>query len=96
MSDDLTAPFAEAVAEAEALIRGADFVRTEQDLAEGYEYLAGSIRSSIQAAFDYDLERPLFVNATHQFARQGLDNPDAVYFHAHITDSAEYVVTGRR
>lgn len=92
----LTAPFAEAVAEAEALIRGADFVRTEQDLAEGYEYLAGSIRSAIQAAFDYDLERPLFVNATHQYARQGLDNPDAIYFHAHITDTAEYVVTGRR
>jgi hypothetical protein len=93
---DVTAPFREAVAEAERLIEGADFVRTEQDLAEGYEYLAGSVRASLQLAFGYDLEHPLFVNSTHQYSKQGLDNPDALYFHAHITDSAEYVVTGRR
>jgi hypothetical protein len=93
---DVTAPFREAVAEAERLIEGAGFVRTEQDLAEGYEYLAGSVRASLQLAFGYDLEHPLFVNSTHQYSKQGLDNPDALYFHAHITDSAEYVVTGRR
>jgi hypothetical protein len=96
VSRDLTKPFSDAVAEAERLIEGAGFVRTEQDLAEGYEYLAGSVRACIQAAFDYDLDHPLFVNATHQYARQGLDNPDAVYFHAYITDAHEYVVTGRR
>ena len=96
MSRDLTAPFREAVAEAERLIEGADFIRTEQDLAEGYEYLAGSIRASLQAAFDYDLEHPLFINSTHQYSKQGLDNPDAIYFHAYISGEHEYVVTGRR
>ncbi len=96
MSRDLTAPFREAVAEAERLVEGADFVRTEQDLAEGYEYLAGSIRASLQLAFDYDLEHPLFINSTHQYSKQGLDNPDAIYFHAYISGEHEYVVTGRR
>jgi hypothetical protein len=93
---DVTAPFRDAVAEAERLVEGAEFVRTEQDLAEGYEYLAGSVRASLQLAFDYDLEHPLFINSTHQYATQGLDNPDAIYFHAYVTGSAEYVVTGRR
>ena len=94
--NQLTRPFAEAVAEAERLIEGADFVRTEQDLAEGYEYLAGSIRASLQLAFGYDLEHPLFINSTHQYSKQGLDNPDAIYFHAYISGEHEYVVTGRR
>ena len=96
MSRDLTRPLTEAVAEAERLVEGAPFIRTEQDLAEGYEYLAGSVRASLQAAFGYDLEHPLFINSTHQYSKQGLDNPDAIYFHAYIEDEAEYVVTGRR
>jgi hypothetical protein len=93
---DLTAPLREAVAEAEELIRTAPFVETEQDLLEGYAYLAGRVRASVQLAFDHDLDRPVFINSTHQFCRQGLDNPDAVYFHAYIRDDAEYVVRGRR
>ena len=96
MSRDLTRPLTEAVAEAERLVEGAPFIRTEQDLAEGYEYLAGSVRASLQAAFGYDLEHPLFINSTHQYSKQGLDNPDAIYFHAYIEDEADYVVTGRR
>jgi hypothetical protein len=92
----LTEPFTDAVAEAEKLIESAPFIRSEQDLLEGYEYLAGSIRASLQLAFGYDLEYPAFINSTHQHSKQGLDNPDAVYFHAYITDHAEYVVTGRR
>lgn len=93
---ELTRPFSDAVAEAERLIEGASFIRTEQDLAEGYEYLAGGIRASLQAAFGYDLAHPMFINSTHQYSKQGLDNPDAIYFHAYIEDTAEYVVTGRR
>ena len=27
-----------------------------------------------------------FVNPTHQFTRQGLDNPDAVYFNAYLRE----------
>ena len=93
---DLTQPFTDAVAEAERLVAGAEFIRTEQDLLEGYDYLAGRIRASLQLAFDHDLERPVLINSTHQFSRQGLDNPDAIYFHAYITDDAEYVVRGVR
>jgi hypothetical protein len=96
MTRDLTAPFREAVAEAERLVEGATFIRTPQDLAEGYEYLAGSVRASLQLAFDYDLEHPLFINSTHQYSKQGLDNPDAIYFHAFIRGDVEYVVSGRR
>jgi hypothetical protein len=92
----LTRPLQEAVAEAERLIEQAPFIRTEQDLLEGYEYLAGRIRMAMQTAFDYDLEQPLFVNPTHQFSRQGLDNPDAIYFHAYLREGVEYVVRGRR
>lgn len=93
---DLTAPLRGAIAEAEKLIAGASFIRSEKDLLEGYDYLAGRIRMAMQTAFDYDLERPLFVNPTHQFSRQGLDNPDAIYFNAYLKEGVEYVVRGRR
>ncbi len=96
MSEEITRPFTEAVAEAERLVRGADFIASEQDLNEGLDYLAGRIRASLQLAFDHDLDRPVFINSTHQFSRQGLDNPDAVYFHAYLRDDASYVVSGRR
>ena len=39
----LTQPFAEALAEAEKIIASAPHVACEQDLAEGYDYLAGSM-----------------------------------------------------
>ncbi len=93
---DLTKPLQDAIAEAEELIANAPFIRTEQDRLEGYDYLAGRIRMAMQMAFDYDLERPIFINPTHQFSRQGLDNPDAVYFNAYLREGVEYVVRGRR
>ena len=91
-----TTSFAEAVAEAEELIRNPPFPISEQELAEGLDYLAGSIRSSLQMAFDYDLEHPVLINPTHQYARQGLDNPDAFYFNAYLAPGASYVVSGVR
>ena len=93
---DLTAPLRAAIEEAEGLIFNAPFIKTEQDRLEGYDYLAGRIRMAMQTAFDYDLDRPLFVNPTHQFSRQGLDNPDAIYFNAFLREGVEYVVRGRR
>jgi hypothetical protein len=93
---DLTAPLREAIAEGERLVAGAPFIRSEADLLEGYDYLAGRIRMAMQTAFDYDLDRPLFVQPTHQFSRQGLDNPDAMYFNAYLREGVEYVVRGRR
>lgn len=93
---NLTEPLQQAIREAEELIANAPFIRTEQDRLEGYDYLAGRIRMAMQMAFDYDLDRPLFVNPTHQFSRQGLDNPDAIYFNAFLREGVEYVVRGRR
>jgi hypothetical protein len=92
----LTQPFADAVAEAEKIIAGAPHVRTEADLAEGYDYLAGSIRASLQLAWAYQRDFPYFVSSTGPYTKLGLDNPDALYFHSYLRDDAEYVVTGRR
>jgi len=93
---DLTKPLRDAIAEAEELIANAPFIRTEADRLEGYDYLSGRIRMAMQMAFDHDLDRPLFINPTHQYSRQGLDNPDAIYFNAYLREGVEYVVRGRR
>ena len=92
----LTQPFADAVLEAEKIITGAPHVKNEQDLAEGYDYLAGSIRSSLQLAWAYQRDFPFFAQSTGPYTKVGLDNPDTLYFHAYLRDDAEYVVTGRR
>src|SRR6478736_7013609 len=92
----LTQAFAEALAEAEKLIAGAPFVTSEQDLAEGYEYLAGSIQASLRLAWAYQRDFPYFVQSTGPYTKMGLDNPDTLYFHSYLRDDAEYVVTGRR
>ncbi len=92
----LTKVLTDAIAEAEELIANAAFIKSDADRLEGYDYLSGRIRMALQTAFDYDLEQPLFVNPTHQFSRQGLDNPDAVYFNAYLREGVEYVVRGRR
>ena len=92
----LTQSFAEAVAEAEQIITGAPHIQTEADLAEGYDYLAGNIRGSLQLAWAYQRDFPYFVSSTGPYTKLGLDNPDALYFHSYLRDDAEYVVTGRR
>jgi hypothetical protein len=92
----LTQSFADAVAEAEKIITGAPHIRTEADLAEGYDYLAGNIRASLQLAWAYQRDFPYFVTSTGPYTKMGLDNPDALYFHSYVRDDAEYVVTGRR
>ncbi|MFI6031193.1 hypothetical protein [Amycolatopsis magusensis] len=92
----LTQPFAAAIAEAEKIIESAPHIRTEQDLIEGYDYLSGSIRASLQMAWAYERDFPYFVQSTGPYTKMGLDNPDTLYFHAYLRDDAEYVVTGRR
>ena len=92
----LTQSFADAVAEAERLITGAPHIRSDADLAEGYEYLAGHIRGSLQIAWAYQRDFPYFVASTGPYTKMGLDNPDTLYFHSYLRDDAEYVVTGRR
>ena len=91
-----TQAFAEALAEAEKIITGAPHIASEQDLAEGYDYLAGSIQASLRLAWAYQRDFPYFVASTGPYAKMGLDNPDTLYFHAYLRDDAEYVVTGRR
>jgi len=92
----LTQSFADAVVEAEKIITSAPHIETEQDLAEGYDYLAGSIRASLTMAWAYQRDYPFFVASTGPYTKLGLDNPDTLYFHAYLRDDAEYVVTGRR
>jgi hypothetical protein len=92
----LTRPFAEAVLEAETIITSAPHIQTAQDLAEGYDYLAGSIRASLAMAWAYQRDYPFFVASTGPYTKLGLDNPDTLYFHSYLRDDAEYVVTGRR
>src|SRR5947199_7092151 len=92
----LTRAFADALAEAEKLIADAPFVASGQDLAEGYEYLAGSIQATLLLAWAYQRDFPYFVMSTGPYTKLGLDNPDTLYFHAYLRDDAEYVVTGRR
>ena len=50
----VTQPFIEAIREAETIIAGAPHVESEQDLLEGYDYLSGSIRAALQAAWSRD------------------------------------------
>jgi len=92
----LTQSFADAVAEAEQIITGAPHITSEADLAEGYDYLAGQIKASLQLAWAYQRDFPYFVASTGPYTKMGLDNPDTLYFHSYLRDDAEYVVTGRR
>jgi hypothetical protein len=92
----VTARLAEAIAEAEQIMVAAPHVQTEQDLREGYDYLAGLIRQSVAGAWAYDKDFPYFVRSATPYTKIGLDNPDTLYFSANIRDDAEYVVTGRR
>ncbi|SFB19253.1 hypothetical protein SAMN05216266_10624 [Amycolatopsis marina] len=92
----LTQSFADAVVEAEKIVADAPHVRSEQDLREGYDYLAGSIQAALRLAWAYERDFPYFVQSTGPYNKMGLDNPDALYFHAYLRDDAEYVVTGTR
>jgi len=92
----LTQPFADAVVEAEKIIAAAPHVQTAQDLAEGYDYLAGSIQASLQMAWAYQRDFPYFVQSTGPYTKLGLDNPDTLYLHSYLRDDAEYIVTGVR
>ncbi|WP_070379098.1 hypothetical protein [Rhodococcus sp. WMMA185] len=92
----LTDAFADAMAEAEKLIEGAPHIRTEQDLLEGYQYLAGGILATTHAAWATERSHPTFISGTGPYMKMGLDNPDTLYFGARISDDVEYVVTGTR
>ncbi|MEE3849556.1 hypothetical protein VZC37_04390 [Gordonia sp. LSe1-13] len=93
---DVTRPFTDAIAEAEKLIASADFVESEQDLAEGYDYLAGSIAAIVQLVRSRQKSHPNFITSTGPMTKMGLDNPDTLYYHADLEPTGTYVVRGRR
>ncbi|MET8431150.1 hypothetical protein [Nocardia sp. NPDC004860] len=92
----LTEPFLAAVAEAEKLIAAADFIRDPHDLAEGYDYLQGSIAAVLQLSRAHGTSHPYLVTATGPYTKMGLDNPDTLYYSANIEPNAEYLLTGVR
>lgn len=91
-----TAPFTEAIAQAEAMIASAEFAETDADRAEGLDYLAGGISSILQLARSHSKTHPYFVTSTGPYAKMGLDNPDTLYYHATVVPEATYVVRGIR
>ncbi|MGW5108030.1 hypothetical protein [Nocardia sp. NPDC004123] len=92
----LTEPFLAAVAEAEKLIAGADFIRDPHDLAEGYDYLQAGIAAVLQLSRAHGTSHPYLVTATGPYTKMGLDNPDTLYYSANIEPNAEYLLTGVR
>ncbi|WP_024794568.1 DUF1214 domain-containing protein [Tomitella biformata] len=91
-----TAPFNEAIAEAERLVRAAPHIQSEQDLVEGLQYLAGGITSMLHVAFAAERTHPMLMQGTGPYTKMGLDNPDTLYFGARVSADHEYVVTGTR
>lgn len=87
---------ADAIVAAEKIVREAPHVRSERDVAEGLDYLAGCIRAALSSAWSYERDFAYFVRSATPYTKVGLDNPDTLYFSARIRDDAEYVVTGRR
>lgn len=92
----LTDPLTSAITKVEKLVATAPHIRTEQDLIEGYRYLAGGIAACVHSAWAVEASHPTFVTGTGPYTKMGLDNPDTLYWGARIRDDAEYVVTGRR
>jgi hypothetical protein len=92
----LTQPLADAIVAAEKIVTEAPHIQTEQDLLEGYDYLAGSIRAAVASAWSFERDFPYFIRSATPYTKIGLDNPDTLYFSARIRDDAEYIVTGRR
>ncbi|GAB4587564.1 hypothetical protein [Nocardia sp. IFM 10818] len=92
----LTEPFLAAVAEAEKLVATAEFIRDEHDLAEGYDYLQGSIAAVLQLSRAHGTSHPYFVTSTGPYTKMGLDNPDTLYYHANVDPQGEYLLTGVR
>ncbi|MBF6330211.1 hypothetical protein [Nocardia transvalensis] len=96
MEQSVTEPFLAAVAEAEKLVSSAEFIHDEQDLAEGYDYLQGSIQAVLHLSRAHGTSHPYFVTSTGPYTKMGLDNPDTLYYHANVEPAAEYLVTGTR
>lgn len=92
----ISEPFSKAIAEAEQLVRDAPHIQSEQDLAEGLQYLAGGVTSCLHVAFAAERSHPTLMQGTGPYTKMGLDNPDTLYYGARVNAEHEYVVTGTR
>ena len=92
----LTDPLAEAIAEAEKLVEGAPHMRSEQDLAEGYEYLAGGILAIAARGLGLPARLPVLHPGHRAVHEDGPGQPRHPVLRRLRRDDAEYVVTGRR
>ncbi|BBZ47154.1 hypothetical protein [Mycobacterium parmense] len=96
LSDSVSGPLTDAIAEAEKLVAAAPHIETEADLLEGLQYLAGCIAGCMHLAFDYERDHPFLQSGTGPFTKMGLDNPDTLYFGTRVRADHDYVVTGKR
>ncbi len=80
----------EAIAEAEQLVATAPASKTEADLLEGLQYLAGCIAGCMHLAFDYERDHPFRSPEQGPFTKMGLDNPDTLYFGTLAGPAATY------
>lgn len=78
------------------MIASAEFIDTEQDLAEGLDYLAGSIAAIVQLVRSRQKTHPNFITSTGPSTKMGLDNPDTLYYHADVEETGTYLVRGHR
>lgn len=89
-------PLADAIREAEELVRAAPHIDNDDDLAEGLQYLAGGIAACTHQALYQSPEHPILLTGTGPFTKMGLDNPDTLYFGTKMQAGFEYVVRGIR
>ena len=94
--DDVTAPLRDAIAAAERQIAAAEFIDSDADLAEGYDYLAGSIAAVLQQSRTHDKVHPVLHTSTGPYTKMGLDNPDTLYYHADVVPGGTYRIRGIR
>lgn len=94
--DDVTAPLRDAIAAAERQIAAAEFIDSDADLAEGYDYLAGSIAAVLQQSRTHDKVHPVLHTSTGPYTKMGLDNPDTLYYHADVVPDGTYRIRGIR
>jgi len=95
----LTEPFTTAVAKG----RGSSFAGAEihphrtKIAPRDMTISRAASRRVCRWAWAYDKSHPVLRDVHRApITKMGLDNPDTLYYHANIEDSAEYLITGTR
>ena len=70
---------------------------TPFDRAEGFRYLTRLLRAGLESQLEHaDPRQPGFFQLSNETIKIGNDNPDNVYWNAHISGRHEYRITGTR